>query len=484
MTTQSINVTTLDGNLGRTPDMTKAMAMCGICSSGTAGTPVMLTRVNDVIANLGAGPLADHAAYAIKLYGIPVLACRVAQTAAGTVSAVTRVGTGTSVCTVSGTPTPNNDYEIVFEVVAGGTVGTAGVTFQWSLDGGRTKSAITALGTATTFTIPGAGGVILSFATGTLLAGETCSAQATSATWATADLTASVQALARHTVKWECLSVAGNLLDEDYDAIEVERASLYNRGRDIYWVGGYRVPEPDETEAEYLAAWVAEFATRGSISGGITAGGCKVTSAIDGRKYRRPVNIHVAPLSLYVSEEIDISAPVLGPLVDCEITDDNGNPEDHDEMLYPGLDDAGAITLRTWDDDQSSGVYINNPRLYSPVTSDYEFLQHRRVLNLGLRSLRPAARRILSKPIRVSKRTGYITETQARGIENYLQRVLESVLLDKPKASGLTVTVSRTDNILSTKTLTIDVQIVPLAYPKTINISIGFYNPALVIQAA
>jgi hypothetical protein len=53
------------------------------------------------------------------------------------------------------------------------------------------------------------------------------------------------------------------------------------------------------------------------------------------------------------------------------------------------------------------------------------------------------------------------------------------VLLQKPKASASLVTISRTDNLLSTKTLTVQATVTPLAYPKLINLNIGFRNPAL-----
>jgi hypothetical protein len=54
-----------------------------------------------------------------------------------------------------------------------------------------------------------------------------------------------------------------------------------------------------------------------------------------------------------------------------------------------------------------------------------------------------------------------------------------AVLRPKPKASGWSVVLSRTDNILSTGTLTGDLRVVPLAYTKTINLTAGFSNPAL-----
>ena len=56
---------------------------------------------------------------------------------------------------------------------------------------------------------------------------------------------------------------------------------------------------------------------------------------------------------------------------------------------------------------------------------------------------------------------------------------MRSVLRTKTKASDVDFELSRTDNLLSTKTLTGQARITPLAYPKQINVDIGFFNPAL-----
>lgn len=476
MTVPSFNVTQLDGNLGRTLDTSKVLAMAGISSAGAETTPQMMTRVESVIAEYGYGPLVDYASFAIKQYGIPVLCSRVPETAAGEASAVTSIKTGTSTVTINGTEEPNNDYEGYWICVTGGTIGIAGITFKWSLDGGRTLSAETALGTANTFSFPDAGTLGLSFGTGTLVAGDYFTFQTVSATWGASDLTDSVEALGNHSAQWEGLSIVGALTTEDFAAVELVKTAMVNRGRDIHWTGGYRLRTPGEPEATYLAAAIAEFGTNSTYSG-ICYDGCRVSSATDGRRYKRSPNILYAPMVLTQSEEMDVALTTLGALP-ATITDENGNPEDHDESITPGADDAGFVTLRTWPGD--TGVYFNNPRIYSSPGSDYEFMQHRRVVNLALRAVRLFFRRRLSKAIRVNKRTGYILETEAREIEKGATAILTKYLLAKPKASAVACTVSRVDAILTTKTLTANIAITPLGYPKTIELSIGLFNPALV----
>ena len=129
-------------------------------------------------------------------------------------------------------------------------------------------------------------------------------------------------------------------------------------------------------------------------------------------------------------------------------------------------------SLRTFDGEP--GVFVNNPRLMSSPTSDFRYLQHRRVMNLALESVDSYMRRRLSKSVRVKASTGTITEVEASEIESGQTAALAASLLAKPKASSVSVALSRTDNLLATETLTVDVGIQPLGYAKTINATVGF----------
>ena len=81
--------------------------------------------------------------------------------------------------------------------------------------------------------------------------------------------------------------------------------------------------------------------------------------------------------------------------------------------------------------------------------------------------------------MRVSRKTGFILEADAREIEAGANNVLNETLLKRGRASDATFALSRTDNVLSTKRLTGDGRIVPLAYPTQLDISLGVLNPAI-----
>jgi hypothetical protein len=89
----------------------------------------------------------------------------------------------------------------------------------------------------------------------------------------------------------------------------------------------------------------------------------------------------------------------------------------------------------------------------------------------------------LNKPLLVNASTGFILESEAREIETGAMAIMRAVALTKPKASAVSFTLQRRDNLLSTKTLRGDARVVPLVYIENAVLTLGFSNPALQIQA-
>lgn len=489
MSQPAVTITELDGALGILPTTAgRLFAIVGVSSSGPLDTPATFARVSDITAIYGDGPLVEAAAYYIEKYGRPVVIVRTGQTNPGSFpdGAVTvQTGTGTSVVTVDNVGTaPHDDYEFYFEVVTGGTIGIAGVTFRWSLDGGRTKSPVTALGVAALFIFPGSGGVQINFAVGTLVAGDTVTFGGNAPKWDTTEIGTALDALFASTVAWENAHVVGDLTGADFDVIDPKFTGGATSGKYRGWMGHTRMPLTPlgvvETEAAYLIALSAIFDSKATVHGEICAGAAQTISSVSGRQYRRPTSFSIAALEQSVSEEINIADVNLGVVQGVSIRDANGNALHHDESLNPGLDDARFTVLRTWEGIQ--GVYVNRPRILSAAGSDFDLFTKRRVLNLAHGALRAYFIRRLNKPILVDAASGFILESEALEIESGAIAAMRSVLLAKPKASGVQFVLSRTDNLLSTKTLNGTARVIPLAYPEFIDLEVGFLNPALQVQ--
>jgi hypothetical protein len=476
MTIPNVTVTELDGALGILPQSSGLLAaFAGVANAGPLNTPAAFARTRDVVSTFGGGPTVEEACYEIERYGKPIVFVRTGATTVSTLSAVTFVGTGTSVVTATGTS--DDDYEIAMKVIAGGTRGVAGITYQLSYDGGRTYGAVTALGTASTIAVPASGAVVINLAAGTLVAGDLATFRANAPQWNAAEITTALTALQVTQQPWEFVRIVGAVDASLFSTISAGITAMHNAGKHKWALVNTRMPNLAESDATYTAAMVTAFASSADSSIAVFSGAAKIESSISRRRYRRPVALAIAGRAAALSEEVDFAQVDLGPLPGVAILDTNGNPDEHDEANSPTLDASRFGSLRSLEG--YPGVYVTNPRLMCTTGSDFVFIQYRRTMNIARTVLEAYFKKRLSKAVRVNRTTGFILESEARDIESGAKSALATALLAKPKASAVDFVLSRTDNILSTFTLTGQARIIPLGYPKFINIDVGFNNPAL-----
>lgn len=477
MSQPSVDITQVDGAVGILPPSSgRLLAVVGVSSTGAINTPATFARVRDLQGNNGAGPMVEAAAVSINRHGKPALVVRTAATTPGAIGTVVDGMTGTSDVTKDTDTIPNDDYDIYVEFVTGGTIGVAGITYRYSIDEARTMSAITALGTANTLVIPGTGGVGFDFSAGTIVAGDTFSVRCTAPLWTDAELLTALNALGDSVVDWELVHIVGDIDADALAVIDTWWAALGERGKDRAWVGSVRMPDVAESEATYRSSLSTAFLAGSSIGGTLCAGSMRHSSSVSGMGFRRPPSFAVGPRTAAVSEEVNIAAINTGPLPGVSIRDSNGNVIHHDESVNPGLDDARFCVLRTHD--QETGVFVNIPRLFSPVGSDFRLMPHRRVMALALTITRTYLRRRLNQGVRVSESTGFILEVDRAEIESGLNAQL-AARLRGTKASGVSAVISGTDDLLTTGEITGDMRVVPLGYPERFAITAGFSSPAL-----
>lgn len=490
MTTPKVNVNEADGGLGVQPPSEGALyAVIGVTTTGdlapqTFASPSRLAAAYTSGSKLP-GPAVEAAAHEIQRYGRPCVFVRAEAATDGADGTLdTTDFAGTSVPTLDGDNDPLDDCDVVIEFPTGGTIGVAGIKYRYSLDGGETFSALLALGIANSLSIAALGETTwaVDFGAGTITSGSILRVSTTAPQPDATTLLAALNRLRDWAGRWEEVHVIGQLTATLFDVVDTAVSGLEANGKDRMWFGSFRMRNVGETDAAYKTAFDAALGAKSTTRGAVFAGDVSFASAVSGRRYRRPFAFVAVAREIASSHEINTADVDLGPLPGS-IRDANGNPLHHDETVSPGLDDSRAYVARSHD--EFPGVYVNQPRIFSSETSDFQFVPHRRVMNLAKSVLRAYLKRRLSKPIRVSKKTGFILESEARAIEKGATRALEAALLAKPKASGVTFVLSREDNVLSTKTLTGSCSIVPLAYPTTINVDpISYTNPALIVQQA
>jgi hypothetical protein len=219
----NVVITEIDGQLGSSISAaTDLIAVAGCCSGGVNYRLTQYSSAAAVVAGEGYGPAVEYAAWHIEKTNKPVYFCKLPTATAGTNSAVkTADVTGTSVITLTGTGGPRDYYRGVFEVMTGGTIGTAGIVFRYSLDGGRNYSPRIALGTATSYAIPNTN-VTLNFAAGTLVAEDVAYWTSTAPAWTSSDFDAMFDRFAERTTLFAALHVVGEFAKTDADLLETE----------------------------------------------------------------------------------------------------------------------------------------------------------------------------------------------------------------------------------------------------------------------
>lgn len=472
---QAVRIRKVDGQTGVVrpgADGIVAVLAPGILGAqdvpGSYGTQRALTDEHGA-----GGLLSEVAALTMADTQKQVIALRTAASVAAVISAVVHSGAGTSVVTATGTPI--DDYVIIFEVLSGGTVGTAGITYRYTLDGGKVWTGTRALGTANSLVLVNPSnlstGVTLAFAAGTMLVGQRESLTTTAARMNNADLTTALEALRVSTLYFEHVEVLGPGDSTMFATLEAWRIARELEGRYYTFSINTRFRGAAETEAALKTALDTAFGASASISGVIGYDANERVSPISGLTHVRDVQLTIIGRAMAQERGVDASQKDLGP-VPGEIKDAKGNPKWHDEFTHPGADDSRFSSLRTFPG-EGALVYITNPNLFSPVGSDYVYLQHARCMN---RACEIAFQQLTQKLSQGVDRTedNTISPADAEEIDNVISATISREMSGQIVEGGFVL--SRVDDLGGNSGVTLrgEVWIRALAYIKGFDIQAKF----------
>lgn len=456
-----------DGALGIVPpNVNGIVALVGTSSLGVNNTFYSFSDVQTLRETLGTGPLVEAAAHILTISGGPVYCVKANSSTPGAFGTVVRTGTGVSVLTLTGS-VPVDTYDVRVRIVAGGTNPAAGtVTFQVSLDAGRTFGPITALPSSGIFAVPNTG-LTLNFSAASLVAGDVYTFTTTGPSYNTTDLNTAIDVLLADPREWFLLYAVGVPADATamqgiFAAIDSRLTTAannyrYARGLMQAFVG---------TDSAIITGGAALSSTRLMVAAGLA----QMLSVVNGALNDRPAATPIAARAADVEPSEDLGRVATGSLPGITSLV-------RDEFRTPGLDDAGYATLTSIVG--LPGFYVGNGRIKAPNTSDFQLLQFGRVMDIASRAVRQGMLRFLNDSVRVSATTGRIREEDAKAIEAFIEGVLRSAVTTPGYASDVSVVVDRTVNILSSQRLPVRFRVVPLGYVKFIDGEIGFSNPAL-----
>lgn len=478
----NVKVTKLNGNTGTVKPGSKGVhAIIAPSSAGTVNQPQAVSKVSIAQSSFGGGLLVDAAAYMMAASGNPVLMIKGNATTAGTNSAVTKVGTGTSVITATGAPI--DDYSVLLTWIVGGTQGITGPTYTLSLDGGKTTGPVTALGVAVTIAI-NMGTVVtgssFALAAGTFVAGDTATITCTGPRMTSTDVTNALDALRTSGASWEIVTILGHdgigasvtLVDAWLALREAE-----GRYRGFIMNNAFRTVA-SQTEAQYLTAQQTVWSGVASIRGCVGYDGGDLISVLPGNgiTQKRPTALALAGRAAKIAYGTDPAYVQDGPIPGFALADTRGNPNNHDENLYPGADALNLVSLRTFD--RKAGTFITNANVISSVGSDFVWIQHIRTMNRGCEIAFDTLTSQLSRGVGKNPKPGpngeiYIAEEDAQRIEALVNQNLAEL---RGQVSDLLFTLSRTDNIGANGPVVLngELKISALAYVKEFDVNASF----------
>lgn len=474
----SVSITKSDGNTGVVkPSPDGNLAIIGTSQKGSFNVPSSFTRQIDAYGTFGEGNLVEAAAYDMAVAQKPVVLIRGNPSTAAAYGTVTNTGPGTATPAADTSVHPYDDADILITFVAGGALGTAGITYTYSRDGGFTTSGVQALGTALTLLVPNTNAQFtLGTSTQTILAGQTIACSVTGPKMTNSDLLVSLEALRTYGGAWDAILYIGG----DADATTVSDLDTWLAAREAE--GKYRTAlcntvkrDPStQTEAQYATAMATAASGMSSIRVVVGADGEYLTSLLSGVRLTRYVATVVAARGMAVDIARDVAFVADGALPGVQIADDQSNPKFHDEALFPGLDDLRLTTLRSFPG--RAGVYVNNALLISPSGSDYVYWQHARVMNEACEIAFQLLSGRLSQGINKDVATGFIAEEDAAEIEGLVNAQFGSQLVTPRRCSGAKFVLSRNDNLTSNQgaTLTGQIQVSRLAYVKKFAVTSKF----------
>lgn len=495
MSVPNVNIRKVDFQTGSTaPSPSGICAVIGGAQAGPLNTPQSFSRDGDAFAVFGPAPMVEALSEIIAEPGSsPPIAIRASASAAAAYEAIDVTGmTGTSVPT-AGAAVPTDNYPVIITFVKGGTIGAAGIQYTFSLDGGNSTSAPTALPTGAapiTLTVPnfsrgGSPGVSFSLAAGTVVAGDFFRCLTKQAKINDVDLAAALESLRTTTLGYEAILIdeeAGTgttgLVDAWLAARETEGkfklAFLNTRLKNQKYVGDGTV----ETEAAYATAMTTLTNQQSpSIRLSQATDGAAVTSTLTGLHLPRPAAFKVAAKTLPLQLGVEPAYVALGSLLDAIIVDSQGNPAYHNEAFFPNLDQLLLTTLRSLDGE--TGVFITNGRIFSQVGSDFVLIPQARTMNraceLSFQILQKQLSRGVGKKPKDPK-TGkvYILETDALSIDGLVNPVIQDAL--KNQVQAVQFTLARDDDLSNQAGFIAHaaIAVVSLAYIKGFAVLAGF----------
>jgi hypothetical protein len=497
-TSGEATITVLDGGGSVVVPGSRVQLVIGCSSAGVANQITAVSQINALTTAVGVGPGPEASALALAAGGVAVFV-KATQNAAGTSTAVVFTGTGSSVITVTldGTVGAFDDYNVQYKCVNGGTRGTTGVTFQISLDAGRSFGPVIALLTGTTYAIPSTG-ITLNFAAGTMVANDVAKFSTAAPSWNTAGIQSALNAFAASGYansgvgSIHVVGASSGAGGQSNGASGANATSIkgfldtlvvgfsYNRlilsARDAAtptaWGGA------GETESTWLTAVSLDYSGVSTKRVGAGLGYYNMQSQISNSaagapKYRRPLAWAWAARLVAIPPQRHAGRVRDGSL-SFIVVDPTNDPNDgfvyHDESITQ-VAESRFSTARTRRGLQ--GYYMSTDNLMAPTGSDFALRPRGSVMDIACTIVHQVGTLQINSDLRTTS-TGTLYPPDAAAIATEINKALQDNMVSVGMITAAKAVVDLTNNVQATSTVNITVTIQSKAYVLQENITIGF----------
>jgi hypothetical protein len=471
-----------DGNLAlATGSGGPELLIVGPSTGAVAGTLYSFSDPDQPFDECGQGNALELAAFLLEAVGGRVFYTCPTLVAASAITLAQPSGTPPA---VAATGAPSGLVDLIVQIVTGGILGTA--TFRYSIDGEDTWSPVYA--TVASFTgLVARLNITITFAAGTYVAADEYTGSSAGPTYLAASFATAIDLVKDAPYDFRLVVTEGLVTDSTdtlkvtalatwIAAIQTKLASLATTDK-IFLRAIVEGPDvADDATADGLL--VAGLASTTASRVCVVADFCEIRSPQDGAILKRPAAWALLARILGARGGISEDPGEVGENFEGALPTSVRSLR-RDESIRQTLNDGRIATLRTHR--RAPGFYVTKAKTLAAAGSDVELLQHAMVIDAGLDIASLEAVKLLNKRQRVNA-DGTIHEVDARVIEQKIATALTNGLLNEGHITGVTVTVVRDWNVLSSKKLKIKIALQPFGYPETIATTLGF--AAVVARAA
>lgn len=468
-----------------------------ITTSGTIGVSGIFYKVSYDGGKTFGTPIALGTATSITLQGVQIDFG--AGTASGSFSAlvipaseslydvvVSQDPGSSSQLDIVGDSAPIDAYEPVFEILNSGTVGTTGITYRYSMDGGRTYTPVKRLGTADEVILEDrtgvSAGIKVTLSAGDVTAGDKISAKCSPPENQASDVVAALTIVDNSDFvdAYTFVHPTSNLGSlTDANTIQAGLAALAQINTFIFAVLDSRGMATDEPLSEFAADLDEEVANLDADRLAIGAGQCRITDPTTQWKLRRCVSWRAVERLIARPLNEELGNWDIGPVDDVDIYNLDGTEKvEYDARVDSLLHDARYVTLTTRK--RREGVYFTRGPIMAASNSDFQEIVYRRVMDVASNVLQVVGEDTIGKTVFPDPLTGLLPEADAQRFDRRFQGALEEAVLagqagDNGAVVGVQVKVSRTAPVVGPNVrVYAEVRMVPVGFIGEFKGTIGF----------